>query len=43
MSDQVGPEHGAKPYFESPSVVRLMQPFLLAPPSESQVIEALGQ
>lgn len=43
VSDQVGPKHGAKPYFQSPSVVRMMQPFLLAPPSESQVIEALGR
>jgi len=36
----VGPEHGAKPFFESPAVVRMMQPYLLDPPAESAVIEA---
>lgn len=36
----IGRSHGAKPFFQSPTAVRLMRPFLLNPPPESAVIEA---
>ena len=36
----IGHNHGAKPYFESSTALRLMRPFLLYPPPESAVIEA---
>lgn len=43
VADELGHEHGAKVFFEHHAIVRLMAPYLIYPPTESQVIEALGR